>query len=199
MVNINSFSKAQHTAPKMEDIKVGVPMAITLNPIREHDPQRPIMCFITSQYNYLQQHALSGGYKLLLYPEASPTAKIHFHGYLIITDILKWIQKGCILLKDLNSFAIKLFFDEKKDEDDEDGEPKGEERWKIYCTKQQHIIKPLFENNVLDYPLNIGFNDNTDNEGGVTPPSLSSQTHSRPVYVIEEKKEKIKKKIKLKA
>lgn len=203
MVNINPFQKAQHTAPKMEDIKLNVPMAITLNPIKEHDPTKPIMCFITSQYNYLQQHSESGGYKLLLYPEASPTAKIHFHGYLIISDIHKWIQKGCILLKDLNSFAIKLFFNEKKDEVDEDGEPKGEEKWKQYCTKQQHIFKPLFESNVLDYPLNIGYT-NTEGEGGAgtegaAPPPSSHQITPRPRFQIQDPKQKRKTKIIIKA
>lgn len=209
MVNIIPYPKAQHSAPKMEDIKEGEVMAITLNPIKEHDPTRPIMQFITSQYNYLMQHAESGGYRLLLYPEASPLARLHFHGYIVIDNIINWITKGCLLLKDLNSFAIKKFFKREKNEDEDDEHTDGQETWQKYCTKQNHIFKPLFDRTVLDYPISIRFNKveegSEEEEGSGTegsappPPPSSSEIKPRTNFknIIENKKTKIRKKTKV--
>lgn len=201
MVNINSHPKAQHTAPKMEDIVINEPMAISLNPVKEADPRHPLQVFIKSQYNYLSEHAESGGYKMLLWPEASPIGRVHMHGLIAITDIHKWIQKGVILLKDLNSFAIKKFFKRESKEDEEDEHTSGEDKWREYCEKQKHIWKPLFNNSVLDYPMSIRFKSE-EGEGGSpegAPPSLPSTIEPRAQFKIEEPKLKRKPTIRVKA
>lgn len=188
MVNIIPYQKAQHVAPKIEDIKEGEIMAITLNPSKEHDPTKHVMVFIKSQYNYLSEHSETGGYKLLLFPESSPLGRIHFHGYIVIDNLLNWLTKGVILLKDLNSFAIKKFFDTDKPQDEDEEHLSGTEKWMKYCIKQKHIFKPLFDNNTLDYPIDIRFNN--DGGAGDSPagasPLPSSTIEPRPVFKIKE-------------
>ena len=103
--NISKF-KNSHTAPKIEDIELNQEMAFTFNPVSEADPERPTMQFISVIYKKLFDLAKAGGFNWLLYPEASPIGRIHFHGYMRITDIQKWIR-AVVVLKDIGTFAIK--------------------------------------------------------------------------------------------
>lgn len=156
--------KTPHKAPKIEDIKLNDDMAFTYNPNAEADPTRPLMQFINNQYKKLNELAGIGGFKAEIYPESSPLGRIHFHGFIQIVDIHKWIHIGVIGLKDTGCFAIKQFFERKDKEDEDDDHLTGKEKWTEYCLKQKNIIKPLFANNVLEYPLQVGYKEEDEDK-----------------------------------
>lgn len=160
--NIYKF-KNSHTAPKMEDIELNQEMAFTFNPVSEADPERPTLQFISVIYKKLFDLAKAGGFNWLLYPEASQIGRIHFHGYIRITDIHKWIR-AVVVLKDIGTFAIKKTFDLPTEDEENEVKESGKEKWDKYCKKQKAIFYPLFERNILSYPLSCGWDNDPSDE-----------------------------------
>lgn len=142
----SDYVKQAYTAPKVESLKIGEPMAISINPKDEWQAGQLPIAWIRKQYDQLKQ--LVRGCELSLYPESSPTGRLHFHGYIIVTEILPYLMTlhGLALY---GTYCIK-HLKNKVSEDAED-----ENKWEDYCKKQSHVFECLFKSNVLSYPMEI--------------------------------------------
>lgn len=141
-----SFEKAKFTAPHLEDIEVGVTYAISINPIDEwHGGGQTLLAWVKKQYNTLREN--THGVIMELYPEASPTMRLHFHGTLVVKDIYGYM-KTLKALAPHCTYCIKQITDTEEDY-------QTDETWHEYCLKQVDIWKPLFKSSIMCYPLQL--------------------------------------------
>lgn len=149
----------KYSAIKFEDIEIDVQYAISINPLNEYSvSQKPIQ-WIKKNYDLLQQ--IVRGCTLELYPESSPTGRLHFHGYITIHDIFEYL-KFLHGLAVYGTYCIKTItppIDNEEEEyviqEDSEESESPYDTWEKYCRKQQNIWIPLFANNIMCYPIEI--------------------------------------------
>lgn len=138
--------KDRFIAPRVEDIKLSQLYAISINPQEEWSSNQQITAWTRKVYTSLR--SIVRGVELELFVESSPTGRLHFHGTILIIDVVLYLR----FLKELMTqatFAIKEIKDTyAEDEDDY-------VTWDKYCIKQAHIFGPLFDHNTVSYPLKI--------------------------------------------
>lgn len=156
------FPKLAHFAPKVETLETGVPYAISINPADEWKAGQLPISWINRQYGVLRE--MTRGLKLILYPESSPTGRLHFHGTIEVYDVFNYLMflKGLALY---GTYCIKGIVPDKPDATTtgallEEGTETEEvattsHKWLEYCTKQSYLFIPLFDSSVLAYPLVI--------------------------------------------
>lgn len=151
--------KLPHSAPKVEDLVLGELYAISLNPIEEWKAGQLPIAWVKKQYTLLKE--LVRGCELQLYPESSPTGRLHFHGYILIKDTLEYLMtlKG---LSCYGTYCIKPITDGGlvqggDTEASHLGVDEGDvpQTWQQYCTKQAFIFEPLFKNSIMSYPMTL--------------------------------------------
>lgn len=140
----------KHKGIKMELYKLNEYYAITISPVDERIHLRKVPNEI-KMYEYYQaqyrdieivlSHKLFGC-KIELYPELSPTGRLHFHGIVRITDIFKFMYHDLHRISELGCYEVDTI------EGDD-----GMAKWLLYCTKQLHIMKPLNDRINANYPL----------------------------------------------
>lgn len=124
MIEKFEFTKSKHSGPKIELIDDDETMAISINPIEVWHPNFHPLSFIKKEYEKLKQAA--NGVELELYPESSPTGRIHFHGFITVRS--KWGYLATLAaLPSIGTYCIKQFFDkETSEEDDVDSSSESE-------------------------------------------------------------------------
>lgn len=130
---------------KLEDLRTGVRYAVTLSPpeCRDKDTARSntVRTFDDFKAKYIELKLFIGklhSCKLELYPELSPTGRLHYHGFLQIKNIFTFMWHDLYLL---NQIVYEI--DTIKDED----------IWILYVSKQAHIMKPALDMFEEPYPM----------------------------------------------
>lgn len=149
--NFSSF-KAPHSGPKAETIILNNRYAISINPNEEWTPTSHPMTWVKKTVAKLQD-ALSGC-TLELYPEFSPTGRMHYHGVIDIKDHVEYFR-FLNLLKLNSTYNIKELFISNSETTDKETRKEALDKWLAYCTKQAHIFMPLFKNSILSYPISV--------------------------------------------
>lgn len=141
-------------APKMEQYIINVIYAITLSPPdrrqlngakmikgNELETYKTLMENINEDLQYFKKLKYSS---LELYPELSPTGRLHYHGYIQIKDILKFTYHDLHLLNQI-SYEIDTMSED----------PCGIYKYEQYVLKQKELWKPFIEYESMEYPIKI--------------------------------------------
>lgn len=124
--------KKQHSAPKVETLKLNTMMAFNINFNEQHDMVKANHELLVKDrikaHTILSKRRLLNlkGLHYLLLMESSPTGRLHWHGYCYITDIIQYINNDLPLLTNCSSFCIKFIDDASK--------------WNEYINKQSSIV-----------------------------------------------------------
>lgn len=148
---INEFDKykPKNTSIKFEDIQIGKMYAFTFNPKDGGNTPSKLLfrqdsCTlkqIKGHFATLSQCLKSA--EIELATEASPSsARIHFHGTIIIRSFTDWLTELPMLIQ-FGTVCIKEII------------VSDNENWFNYCYKQSHIWKPIFHNTNLAYPYRV--------------------------------------------
>lgn len=139
MINIlrEDSKKSAFEYPHLEEILVGKPYALTINPAYQHTS------FTDSYITHMDTISLFFPYaNVVLRPEISTkTTRLHYHGtvtfkkYSLIAPFYYFIIPK---LKDQCTFTIK---------------PIADYEWSLYCVKSRHIMRPYLENIKLPYKI----------------------------------------------
>lgn len=153
--------KPKHDLLKIEDInecltsatteqqRSQVWFAITLNPKAELGRHK-FETFFGMQLALLKN--LMRNCEFELYPESSPSGRIHFHGYVRITNIVEYIRDLPDLL-DKFTVCIKFVEDCEEIGSDDDVKNRKYQTWQAYCEKQKNIFEKLC--GIYQYPLRV--------------------------------------------
>lgn len=132
MISDGTFRK-KHDAMKIEDIETGQLYAFTLNPNDSIGKNELLTAYCTKHQKALRD--ILDEVRLSIYPEISPTGRVHFHGTIQINNLYSWARSVGGLLH-LYTFCMKPI------SDDESVKEKGAYKsWFEYCIKQQSFIK----------------------------------------------------------
>lgn len=136
---------ARFQLPKIEDIIINVPYAITISPPKgkaTRDMRREIWKLSE------QISAVCNGFDLELYYEYSAQIRCHVHGFITIKDIHNYMF-GVQGLQILGALCIKPLFTIAG------AECEGYSKWLSYCQKQCHVIAPMIciKGSLLSYPM----------------------------------------------
>lgn len=139
---------AKHKAPKLETLEKGGFYAITLSPedIRDKETYKvpnniQVLEDFRTKYRDIENILKTklGGSYVELYPEFSPTGRLHFHGVINITDLFTFSYHDLFIFQKLGMYEIDTMDDIPK--------------WTLYMGKQAHIFKPICDKLNIDYPL----------------------------------------------
>lgn len=117
--------------PKLELMKTNTPYAITLNSREAFPFLNP---WQEHYFHLIDKHLCKHGYQFNLYPELSPTGRLHYHGTIIFTtyaQILKLYTSDLAFVTKCSDLNVKI----KPIENDES--------WSIYMMKQQPILTSM--------------------------------------------------------
>lgn len=137
----------------MEDVKKGVKYSFTLNPgdirnfknkgdtslmyVRNPNIIRQRVKYAVEMLEEYHSHLIACTYEL--YPELSPTGRLHFHGTIEINDVFNFFYHDLVLFQNGSVYEI----DTIKDPD----------VWTTYCTKQKGIMETYWQSAELTYPM----------------------------------------------
>ncbi len=120
------YRKPRLVGLKMESVKTHHRYAFNFNPIKQYSKNR-----FNRMINHLKDKVFKEGdsdiYYVLIYPEYSPTGRLHFHGYILIKDVFRFYSSVLPNLDDCGTYVIKEIEDEVL--------------WHKYVTKQIDIWK----------------------------------------------------------
>lgn len=145
---INEFGKykPKNSSIKFEDLKLKKVYALTFNPKDGGDTnsQRVLRqdAYVIREIKgtlATLSHCLKSA-KICTKIEASPTGRIHCHGYVTIHDYIDWISE-IKMLTSLGTVVIKELTPDKE--------------WEEYMSKQDHIFAPLFAKHNMKYPYEV--------------------------------------------
>lgn len=132
---------------KLEEYEVGTHYAITINP-----PDKRLYLKSHHQLDYglgkeinahLEWVSLCEGVQFQLYPELSPTGRLHYHGTILMKNIMIFMTHDIKIIDNHCQYCIKHI-----DDTDE---------WIQYITKQAPLMEVVIENHTLhEYPITIG-------------------------------------------
>lgn len=139
-MNKEKTPRFAHTAIKIEDIVLDKEYALSINP--EKQPNKNTIVDISIWYREIYDILLTfkDGLNITLYLEASPIGRYHFHGIIIIKDILTYLS-FLNTTKKLWTYEIDTINDPII--------------FKTYMTKQKKIFENLLLNNIIGYPMQI--------------------------------------------
>lgn len=152
----------EHKCPEVEKLNVGEVYAITLNPpdtlAPHNDPLLPYSNFLKEVNRiYAELITKCKHSAMILYPELSHKGRLHFHGYLQITNVIAFMLNDLLHLRSMCHFEIDTISYEEIEKADGDTSPPvtGAQVYDKYIRKQLHLIAPLFKSNRLSVPLQI--------------------------------------------
>lgn len=142
---------------KIENCELNELYSITINPPDTRDDKIVDMdqsVFLLQHdmremFKTLQEHLKGVGY-MELYPELSPTGRLHYHGMFTIKDIIRFYYKDLYFLQTIGQYKIATM-KENKDKTREE----NYEEWEKYVTKQRLVIEPLLTETNWEYPAMI--------------------------------------------
>lgn len=128
------IEKNLHTLVPMEDCEKGVMYAISFNMRQQQDLIDPVTKVLVVKDRCLAHNKqtqkvlrLTTSFHWQLHMESSPTGRLHWHGYIIINDIMRFYIYDVPVLIDHMSICMKRITDSKK--------------WEQYCHKQHPYMK----------------------------------------------------------
>jgi len=147
------FSYVKHKGVPLEDIELDeVTYAISINYEKQPDKIDKACVYKYYRQVYDSLYKFRESIDIILYIEASPTGRLHFHGYLQIKDYIGYIE----FLNDLKQYSSF--------EIDTITEP---EVWFEYCRKQEEIWREYMDKHICGYPMEIS-KDQSLKDLGVT-------------------------------
>lgn len=120
-----------------ELVQVGSKYTFTLNPKEQHFGRECRFNFMYKHIFNILQCLHSCDY--VLYPEISKLGRIHYHGTIVINDVVEFYVYDIPFLMDRFTFEIDTITDDDK--------------WTKYMTKQQAIMEPYAKTNKTPYKL----------------------------------------------
>lgn len=149
---------------KMEDMKLNTCFAVTLSPPdyrnivgcgskmikgNELETTRQLESHLNDNIQYFKKLKYC---KLEIYPELSPTGRLHYHGYIEIKDIVKFYYHDLYLLNEI-SYEIDTI------------DPETQKTYIEYITKQQRLMEPIIKEYLgFNYPITIGKGENIQHD-----------------------------------
>lgn len=148
---------------KLENVCIGTTYSFTINPKEQplyvcsfkKTPHSDLFKWYREFYEQYLKY--KDDMELILYLEASPTGRLHFHGTITIKNILRYIQ----FLNEIaigNNYEIDtIACDLAHDLDPPEGlmEQCGHQKWAEYCLKQKHIWENHIDHHIIGYPMRI--------------------------------------------
>ncbi len=136
--------KPQNDLPKMEDYQANTLYAITINPRLQHPDSSKRLKDVVHEASFSYLHKIMLISDVKLYPEMSPTGRVHFHGTIKILkknifNFYSLIHKYIGVKDPTFTLVIKQITDDE---------------WKTYITKQKDLIKPVCKEYNIPYPIN---------------------------------------------
>lgn len=139
----------QKTCVSLETMEQGEEYAITLSPPDARNSDTAKANSVTSIQDYDKKlttvkeliNKLHGS-KLVLFPELSPTGRLHFHGILVVVDIFNFYWHDLYLL-DSVMYEVDTISERDK--------------WLNYCQKQSHIMGSIHDRLGIKYPIESGY------------------------------------------
>lgn len=139
-------------APKMEVMKINTCYAVTLSPPDRRTITGAKMCkgndletFKTLEMNInedLQLFKKLKYSKIEVYPELSPTGRLHYHGYIEIHNVLKFYYHDTHILNQI-SYEIDTISED----------PEGIYKYEQYVLKQQQHFKEFLDYANIQTPI----------------------------------------------
>lgn len=127
-MNKTDYTKPKNQGVKFDYLELGTNYAFTINPKQECKSSN-IKGFYRDQWNALR--SLVKGCVMLLHLEASPSGRLHWHGYIKIFNILDFRSflvalalHGTYVIKDMKEFL---------------NSKEGANHWEVYINKQSKI------------------------------------------------------------
>lgn len=149
------------SAPSMESISVGQVLSCTLSPPdgRNMDTAKSNSVRLTS--DYLKRVTVHKelinklyGAKLILYPELSPTGRLHYHGTVTIKDPFAFYYHDLYLLEEI-MYEIDTIGSDR--EGASGSKATNMDKWMAYCQKQKSIMQKVHEDLGIQYPIENGY------------------------------------------
>lgn len=133
--------------PQIEDICTNIPYAFTISP-SQTKTSRDMRKDIWKLSEQIAQ--VCYGFTLEVFFEYSSTGRLHGHGFIVFTDVSKWIF-GMQGLQVLGAICIKQLFDTA----DTDTCDNASIAWRRYCQKQRQVMMPIIctKGSTLSYPM----------------------------------------------
>lgn len=124
-----NWNNRRHKNPSPEDMKVNEGYAFTYNP--EVQPLTPKFTLdLITWHNGMDNMYKSLKYcDITLYPELSQGSRWHYHGYIRLTDVMKFFIYDLPILRENGSYEIDILTDH--------------EIWRKYVSKQENIMKDV--------------------------------------------------------
>jgi len=139
--NYKSFHK--HSCVRHEDILEDTPYAFSYNPEPMKLKENGEYLF-KREYNRMNKLLyLLKGSLVEVYPETSPSGKIHFHGTITILNFPTFCLIDLYTLQACGTYEIDLMTDKEK--------------WTTYCIKQSKYWKPYCKKRKLKYCISNAF------------------------------------------
>lgn len=144
----NKFSRPFQCIP-LEDAFSMMPYAFTLSPKRGHfsapyeKNEKNVANWLLYNLHELQTR-LSYSIFSDLRVEASPTGRLHLHGYIQMIDPMFFYTHDLIVLQDIGTYAIKLI--------------RNKTLWDDYISKQDAYFMKYFKRHIagrFEYPVNL--------------------------------------------
>ncbi len=132
----------RNNLPKVEDYVVGQKYTFNINPIKQYkinrlaNQVRDLKGFLEGNKNY------SNIFDITVWPEFSPTGRLHFHGHVRIENIFAWAKD--IVPGIIARYAVEVDTIE------------SEEIWFKYCTKQTRLWGDYYPSSEYSFPLRFG-------------------------------------------
>lgn len=148
---------------KLECLNLDDEYSITISPPDYRDSKTARSNSVQIQIDFRQKLEESINFfkklkhcSLLLFTELSPTGRIHFHGYLKILDIWKFIYQDVYFLNQM-SYEIDTMKPDCEDKVSYANLQYGvSQKYQDYCMKQSGVMAGLMDNLDIPYPIKIG-------------------------------------------
>lgn len=129
----------RHKIPPPEDLLPNIPHSFSYNP--ETQPLTPKFTLdLITFHNGIDLQMKNLKYcTIKMNIELSSSSRWHYHGIIIIKDIMKFFIFDLPFLKENAAFEIDTIKEETKDV------------WTNYCTKQEKIMKPITQEYGIPY------------------------------------------------
>lgn len=149
----NHRNEKKHQGLKMEDIKLSTCYAVTLSPPdnrglvsrRIWNIQTPTKILEENIDKHVQIFKSLKYCELELNPELSPKGRLHYHGVIIIKDVLNFYYHDLHILNETMSYEIDTL--------SEDAE--GLLKYTSYCVKQRPIFEAYAKATGTKLPISI--------------------------------------------
>lgn len=136
-----AWNNRRHKVLDPETVKTDVEYTFTYNPkIQPYDADRGVLDVINWHNNIVNIVKRLQYCSLKMYPEISQGSRFHYHGVIVIKDVLNFYIFDLPILKEDSALEIDNIQDATV--------------WKTYYTKCKHLMEPLYKKYKCPYEFN---------------------------------------------